>query len=446
MDVVWLIIDSLSLSATPFADNGPSTMPQLEDVADDAVVFTNAYAPGPSSSSSHGSFFTGELPSKTGMHEAHPNFDGELPTIATALSESHRSLVVSSNPFIFNGLHEGFDEHDDLAGVNPIFESASDPEEYKQRESELGKYWDFLTDERKPIRSLVNALHFKHRLYKGNTRLHADQITNRIRNFVNRDNQDSLVVANYMDVHAPLTASDEAIERFAPQTPRNDLPIGVTGKRIHERIQTEEDYDGEDMYALYKAAIWDLDRKIAPLVQELVKTDTLVILTADHGNWFRRKHSLDQERLHVPLLVFAPEIPAQSISHTVNIRSLPRTTMEIATGDSGGFSGNQLLKITEDQLSITEFIHIPETDGRPVTPSGVRNVDEGIVYEIAAIKNGARVDYNGTERIIRREESPLTDELTHIVNEYRKQHIKADTDEIEYNKKTENRLRDLGYL
>jgi 2,3-bisphosphoglycerate-independent phosphoglycerate mutase len=263
---------------------------------------------------------------------------------------------------------------------------------------------------------------------------------------VNRDEQDALIVANFMDVHAPLTASDEALTEFAPNTSRSEMPIGVKGDKIHDRIQSEDDYEGEDMYKLYKAAIWDLDRKIAPLVQDLINDDTLVIITADHGNWFRREHGLDEERLHVPLLIFGPDISPRQVPYTVNIRSLPRTTMEITTGESGGFAGNNLLEVNEHQLSITEFIHEPDAGGRPVTPTGLENVDSDIVYGVAAVKNGARVDHNGEGIIVRRGEPPLTNELSDIIEELREQHIKTGTDSIEYDEQTEDRLRDLGYL
>lgn len=47
MDVAWLILDSVSLDATPFHPDGPETMPELKRLADErATVFTECFTPG----------------------------------------------------------------------------------------------------------------------------------------------------------------------------------------------------------------------------------------------------------------------------------------------------------------------------------------------------------------------------------------------------------------
>ena len=116
MDAVWLILDSLSFDETPFAADGPKTMPGLADLADErGVVFTSAYAPGPLSPSSHAAMFTGALPSTTGMHEAHPYFDGSCRTIAEALTPTHTSHLISMNMWLSQGLADGFDKYEDFS-------------------------------------------------------------------------------------------------------------------------------------------------------------------------------------------------------------------------------------------------------------------------------------------------------------------------------------------
>jgi len=451
MDVAWLIIDSLSFSATPFADAGPDTMPRLEALAEDhAVSFTNAYVPGPTSPSSHASFLTGELPSKTGMHEAHPFFDGSVPTIAEALSRSHRSFMISANPFIFNGLYAGFDKIDDLKTASePLFESATDPVTFNHVDSGSGlkKIRSYLFDDGKPIRSLINGIAYKIRGQRNETEWRfAETINERVRAFVEA-NEDAFVVANYMEVHPPLDASDEAIERFASDWSRDELPIGIGGKEIHERIQTEPSYEGEDMYALYKAAIWDVDRRVTPLVRELVDQDTLVIVTADHGNWFRRDGDLDEERIHVPLLVFAPDRQPRRVPNTVNIRTLPRTTVDVlGTEPNASFPGTSLLDVEDHQLSITEFIHNAAESGVPVTPSGNLNVDSEIAYQIAAIKGGGRVDFDGEMVETIRSDSAYEDELRAAIEELRQSNVAQTEGTIDYDDETRQRLEELGYM
>ncbi|MFC7193459.1 sulfatase-like hydrolase/transferase [Halosimplex aquaticum] len=323
MDVVWIVLDSLSFSATPFAEDGPDTMPRLATLADEqGVIFENAYTPGPSSPSAHGSFFTGQYPSETGMHEAYPYLGNDVPTIAEVLSETHRSLLISANPYISNGLQRGFDELNDLLREQyMLFESGNDPREFEFKGSGIEKiedYLEFVFTGNTPLRSLINGLVFKRQDPGSTSNLpervpddsirfqYAETMNNRIQSFRASDDSPAFVVANYMDIHPPLDISDEAIEQFFPNRSHTDLPVGKTGQEVYELIQTEENYDGTDMYDLLKAAIWDTDRRVGPLVSELISDGAFVVVTADHGIWFRRDRELDEERLHVPLLLFPP--------------------------------------------------------------------------------------------------------------------------------------------
>lgn len=453
MDVIWLIIDSLSYGATPFSSDGPDTMPKLEQLAKErGISFQNAYAPGPTSPSSHGSFLTGELPSTTGMHEAHPFFDGSVPTIAEALSDSHRSFMISANPFIFNGLYRGFDEIEDLKSTSdPPFPEATDPVTFNHVDAGSGvaKARSYLFDDGKPLRSLANGLNHKLRGRQRNRAewRFAETINERIRDFIYRPGADAFIVANYMEVHPPLDASDDALERFAAGNDREDLPIGVEGKEIHRRIHSDPEYEGEDMYALYKAAIWDIDRRVAPLVRELTDRDALIVVTADHGNWFRREGDLDEERIHVPLLIFDSNTDPDRIAETVNIRSLPRTTLAaIDHPEAGSFSGTPLLDVTEHQESITEFIHNDTETGVPVTPSGELGVGDEIVYMIAAIRGNARVDFDGERTLVIREDPTCEDDLRATIDALRESNLAQTSGTIDYDETTRQRLENLGYM
>lgn len=459
MDVVWVILDSVSFESTPFAEGGPETMPKLEELAGEhGIIYTQAYAPGPTSPSSHSSFFTGERPAVTGMHEANPYFTQSIETIANSLDD-HLSLAISSNPFIFNGLCDGFDVVDDLRSRDfMLFENASDPitdgaQHFSKSRAE--QYLQFLFKNGKPIRSLLNGLSYKvYRRRLGGSMpkdapldsrdyQFAKTMTNRVQDFLSGSSEDAFVFANYMDAHAPLNASDDAIQRFAPNQSRRTLPIGVRGQEIHSRILDGNTEIGERMYDLYHAAIWDLDRIVAPLIRSAVEAGSFVVITADHGNWFNRENELDEERIHVPLILFAPNESPRVVKQTVNLRSLPRTTMEVVTGSDGSFGGIDMTSVSENQLSITELIHDPETPGRPVEPYG--NSDQSIQYDIAAIKDGNRVDFlDGEFKIIHDQDG--IGELKNRIRELRATYVEFDPVNNKSDPDRDERLRQLGYL
>lgn len=460
MDVAWIILDALSFEATPFADGGPETMPELSALADECgVVFTKAYTPGTASPSSHASMFTGELPSRTGMHEASPYFDSDLPTIGEELSESHRTLMISYNPFIFNGLERGFDRTDDLRGSQyMVFDTATDPRKFLVANRDtplLRRYLQFLSEDGKPLRSFINGVNFKlwdrrvdgGRPEKVSTESarhqYATKMNHEIRSFIDDSGDDAFVVANYMDIHPPLGASDEALERFAPGKSREQLPIGKRSAAIIESIESCNKSAAEDMEALYHAAIWDTDRKVAPLVRELVESGSHVIVTADHGSRFTGHSSLDDRRIHVPLLVFAPDETAQTVDASVNVRSIAATTLAQVAPDRNVFDGYDLLSVSDDQVSITEFIHNSSPTGNSVAAFGDFDT---VQYDITGIKGDTRVNWieGGFQSL---GDSETEQELASIIENLQAEGLHSTTrSSVDYDQNTQERLEDLGYL
>jgi arylsulfatase A-like enzyme len=460
MDVAWIVLDALSFEATPFSEGGPDTMPKLSGLADErGVVFTEAYAPGTSSPSSHASMFTGELPSRTGMHEASPYFDSDLPTIGEVLSRTHRSLMISYNPFIFNGLGRGFDRTDDLRGSQyMLFDDATDPQKFlaENRDTPIPKrYVHFLRDGGKPLKSFANGLNFKLWDWWGDNgrpekvstesarHQYATKLNQEIRAFLDESTADSFVVANYMDIHPPLGASDKALDRFVPGKARADLPVGLRSTEVIDRIEAGDETVAEDMEALYHAAIWDTDRKVGPLVRELVESGAHVIVTADHGSRFLGHSSLDDRRIHVPLIVFAPDEAPRTVDASVNIQSMAATTLAQVDPDEGAFDGYDLLDVTEDQVSITEFIHDSSPTGNSVSAFGDF---ETVRYDITGIKGDTRVDWiDGGFRDLGSSETER--ELAEIIEDLQATGLDtAAGSPVDYDQDTQDRLEDLGYL
>lgn len=461
MDVAWLILDSLSFDATPFHPDGENTMPNLANITDESgVVYTNAYVPGPTSPSSHGSFFTGHPPSVTGMHEAYPYFDSELTTIGDALSESHSSLLISANPYIFNGLDRGFDTTNDLRAEEYMtFPTAKNPAEFAANsdyDSKIRQYIKYLTSSSKPVRSGINALQYKcvHRRRRSslpeisrqdeNQFQYAGEMNARIRAFVEQSERDTFVVANYMDIHPPLDASDEAIERFRGHFTPDELPVGVRGQDVYERFRDGDKKIAAKMKALLKATIWDTDRKVAPLIESLLDQGAFVVVTADHGNWFQRDTELDEERIHVPLVIFAPDEPSRRVDHTVSLRSLPRTTLStLNRADADEFPGRNLFRVQDDVISVTEFIHIANQNGKPVNPGG--DEDGNIRFDMAAVQGDDRLDYIDTNYYLRRGDDD-NDTLREDIEGILANVPEIGQHDITYDDTVRRRLEDFGYL
>lgn len=453
MDCVWLILDSLSFQATPFAADGPNTMPRLQAVAEElSTVFTEAYVPGPYSPSSHAAMLTGDLPSVVGMHEAHPYLTDEVETIAHALRQTHHTSLVSVNPFLFNGLEHAFDTTEDLT-VQPylLFESATDPGTFVERNkagSRIDRYGRFVFEGGKPVRSLLNGVSYKLWNTFGtgeplpaelgdSTRSYqyAPHINERIRSELARA-EDTFLVANYMDVHPPFDVSDDARSRFLPEYDRAELPIGQNGRGFDD-LESER---YEQMYKLYLGSIYDLDRELTPLIEDLLTDDVAVFVTADHGVWFGTD-PLGDQRLHVPLLVFTPDDGPRTVEHTVNVRSIAATTVSLLEVDDSFAGGaTDLLSVSEDQQSITEYVHYGDDDG----PVNVQGNATNLFHDLALIEGNTKVVRSGGAWIRHCGQKAVARRL----REAGEQLSVSDPEmaDAEYDRATEQRLEDLGYL
>jgi len=203
---------------------------------------------------------------------------------------------------------------------------------------------------------------------------------------------------------------------------------------------------GGQMRTLYRAATWDLDRKLAPLIESLLDSDVHFVVTADHGTWFDRTRELDEERIHVPLLLAGPSVEPGTISKTVNLRSLPRSTMAALGREYGDFPGPALQNVTDDQLSVTEYIHNAESDAGPVVPEGGEGQTR---LDIAAIEGDTRVDMvDEALEVVRSGGRPeRVERLQDFIESHNTggQALSA-KQPIEYDPETKTRLRELGYL
>jgi arylsulfatase A-like enzyme len=159
--------------------------------------------------------------------------------------------------------------------------------------------------------------------------------------------------------------------------------------------------------AAYDRCIASLDRELGKLFDVLerrgVLRDTLVVVTADHGEHFGEQGlfghgcSVYAPELHVPLLILPPEgganvVPGTVIEEPVSLRNLA-STIASALGPSAiaasPFPGRSLLSEPPGDMVLSELETPPESDpnfgASPVSRGPlVSFVDRGFHY----IRNG----------------------------------------------------------
>lgn len=310
------------------AQNGrPSLTPNIDRLVDSSYVFTQAITCGgwtrPSITALLSSTFASMYGGTTGRLAA------ERPSLSEALqSYGYTTAGFTTNPQI--GRTFGFER-----GFDTFVESEPDG-------SLSGPGWAKMRGAKRLLCQPVT-----HRLLKPfqtNTlppeiTTPAEQLCDQIGDWLEQPRQQpAFVWAHFMDVHWPyhnLRKPQPALEKAKTW---RDLQIAY---QISENggYTHPGDEQVERFRELYRQAIVYVDEQIGRLVERLKAAglweDTVLILTADHGEEFyehgRWSHyQLYDESLRVPLVVRIPGIKPRSIDWQVSLLDVAPTVLELA--------------------------------------------------------------------------------------------------------------------
>jgi arylsulfatase A-like enzyme len=187
---------------------------------------------------------------------------------------------------------------------------------------------------------------------------------------------------NLNDAHTPNEVPDESIPRFGLR-PANNWDR-LTLRHVNSLNKARLSRDHVRMIGdLYDDCISYLDLQLGVLLQELenrgVLKDTLVIVTADHGEHlgdhllFFHGCSLYRQLVHVPLVIVNPDmVPADRvIMDPVSLRELPATVVRLLGLDrDASFPGQSLARFwnrSDGDLPPQVELLLMET-GKPLYP------------------------------------------------------------------------------
>ena len=111
-NVLWVVWDTVRADRTSLYGHDVSTTPHLDQWARGARVFEDAVSAGASTVPSHGSMFTGLLPTEHGVNNTHRVLDDRLTTIAERLGAAgYQTYLFAANPHISSpqNFAQGFD-------------------------------------------------------------------------------------------------------------------------------------------------------------------------------------------------------------------------------------------------------------------------------------------------------------------------------------------------
>jgi arylsulfatase A-like enzyme len=338
-NVLLVTLDTVRAFSSNLYGYERQTTPRLEQFAARGVVFDRAFSTAPWTLPSHASLFTGRWP-----HELSTGYettlDGAYPTLAEYLSShGYRTAGFAANLGYVGrdtGLARGFSHYEDYQRSLGEFVSSST---LLRRLS--GNF---------RLRALIqNDQHVN--------RIDAADLSARALDWIAEDSQRPFFAfLNYFDAHEPYLPDAPYDTAFGPPRAHGRLsPLHrwLWDPAVDHRPMSDADVREE--HDAYDGALASLDAKLGAFLSELerrgVLQNTLVVITADHGEEFgehgvfEHGYSLYRPALQVPLVVVAPasRVPVARVSTAVTLRDVPATVVELAgVGAGAPFPGVSL--------------------------------------------------------------------------------------------------------
>jgi len=314
-NVLLITVDTLRADHLSAYGYAKIKTPLIDSLAEQGALFTRAIAAAPWTLPSLVSFHTGNSPAVHRQFSDESFLDPGIPTLAEAYREKgFMTAAIVNNPFTnpAKGLNRGFDVywHNEVGRTAPTFQGLS--------------LYKFLF----PLHGVPYA---------------AERMTDTAVDFLRRHGDRRFFLwVHYLDPHAPY--GEWYIDRYPDydREYRGDTPRVINYDLINVYEANREVPSDEEIrhwQASYDAEIMYLDAQLRRLLDTLaelkLEENTLVVLTADHGEEFWEHAylghgwTLYQEVLHVPLIMrYPPRIaPGQRIDTTVSLLDVAPTVL-----------------------------------------------------------------------------------------------------------------------
>lgn len=351
---------------TPYG-YGRDTTPRLQAFAEQAVVYERAVSPGMWTLPSHASLFTGLPVSSHGTNAHHKWLDGRFVTMAESLkSQGYGTYLFSANPYLgdHTNLGQGFDVRE--FPWSPAWKR-------KARKATLGK---LLPDD--ASNSLAPL--WKQTTYpsgRSNDKVKdAGPVTVEALEAwldTREDEGSFFAVLNLMEAHIPRIpslASRRAL--FDEADVERQLALDQAFPFLLAYSVGLHEYDTEQVATIaqtYDAALRDLDEATGQLFDALeargILDDTIVVLTADHGEHLGEQHKIGHKYsvynplVRVPLLIRYPaKLKPGRVDRVVSTLDIWGTVAELAGLELPESTGStSLLEAKGTTPAVSELVH-----------------------------------------------------------------------------------------
>jgi arylsulfatase A-like enzyme len=331
MNVILYVMDCLRADRIHALGYKHDCTPNLDKFCAEGVAFTQAYSNSGWTAPSGASIFSGQHPTRTGIHKMRDSLNTDMPWLPETLKANGYETVAFSGVYQVSKLR-GFDRGFDL------FDDTFKDAETIQRCRDRGQ--DARGDDY--CLPLSEDLHVKALRWLDGRKGSYDPF---------------FMLVWSIDTHEPYRQPDE-FNREAD--PKYNGPVDGRG-RPFSRVRNRRDL--AQLEALYDGSLRYQDAKFGEFVEALksrgVLDDTLIIVCGDHGEMFF-EHGIAghgkfpwEEELRVPLLLRGPQVLPQGkrFDSVVQLIDIAPTIMDVlGLAAEKRFRGKSLRPIFEEQV------------------------------------------------------------------------------------------------
>jgi arylsulfatase A-like enzyme len=311
--IVWDTVRADHLSTWGYERE---TTPRLTEFAKEAVLYERAISPAMWTLPSHASMFTGLPPRAHGAYPGHKWLDNGFTTMAEwYVQHGYTTYLFSANPYL-----------DDQCNLTQGFDKAEFPWEprwkKKAQKATVGKIIE--NDASNGLGPLWKETLYPDGRGKDKVKDAGAVTAEALMAWVDErpaKDRPFLAVLNYMEAHVPRIPSMESRKAlFDDETIQAQLALDQAFPFLIAYTVKLHEYTPEQVEVIestYDAALRDLDAATGVLFDKLAASglldNTVVILTADHGEHLGEHHLMDHKfsvynpLVHVPLVIRYPK-------------------------------------------------------------------------------------------------------------------------------------------
>ena len=366
-DIVLVTVDSLRADHVGWHGYERDTTPNLDELAADGRVFSNAFAHACSTRPSFPSILTSSYALAHGGFE---RLADERTTLAEILSDGgYRTGGFHSNLYLSADF--GYDR-----GFSTFFDSRTDPSVTAKARNFVKRTLDSDGLLYRTLQAAFDATEKHAGVEVGSAYVEAAELTDRALKWVRNgdDGVPQFLWVHYMDVHHPYVPPAEHQRRFRDEA----VPEREAVQLRRKMLESPDELSGEEQATildLYDAEIAYVDSQVERLLKGIrwARGEVPVVaFTADHGEAFGEHGGYSHgatfydEVLHVPL-VLADGDGSERIDDLVGLLDLAPTLVDCAGLEQpAAFEGTSLLA---DDFSRSDVVAEwadtdPEADAR----------------------------------------------------------------------------------